>query len=200
MVAGSGRRQRDSDRAIRPRMGSEGRPGVNQRGVQREFWTLIAQGMGSEAAAVAVGVSTPVGSRWSRDGGGMPPISLAAPTGRYLSFAEREEIAIYRAQSYGVRQIARRVVDAERILTPRCPRTHPGTGGSDFIRRRRPHPRLPGGGRVRTWRSGCWPYRMRRILVESASRPAGLHCATRWIATLLGDDSCGGFHAARIRM
>jgi IS30 family transposase len=109
VVAGSGRRQRDSDRAIRPRMGSEGRPGVNQRVVRREFWTLIAQGMGSEAAAVAVGVSTPVGSRWFRDGGGMPPIRLAAPTGRYLSFAEREEIAIYRAQSFGVRQIARRV-------------------------------------------------------------------------------------------
>ena len=147
MVAGSGRRQRDSDRAIRPRMGSEGRPGVNQRGVQREFWTLIAQGMGSEAAAVAVGVSTPVGSRWFRDGGGMPPISLAAPTGRYLSFAEREEIAIYRAQSYGVRQIARRVVDAERI--PQVPsnpprhrgvRFHPASTPSPEAPRRRPSP------------------------------------------------------------
>jgi len=39
----------------------------------------------------------------------MPPITLAAPSGRYLSFAEREEVAILRAQDHGVREIARRV-------------------------------------------------------------------------------------------
>jgi IS30 family transposase len=39
----------------------------------------------------------------------MPPISLAPLSGRYLSFAEREEIAILRAQQQGVRAIARRV-------------------------------------------------------------------------------------------
>ena len=39
----------------------------------------------------------------------MPPISLAPPSARYLSFAEREEIAILRAQGAGVRDIARRV-------------------------------------------------------------------------------------------
>jgi IS30 family transposase len=39
----------------------------------------------------------------------MPPISLDEPTGRYLSFAEREEIALLRAQGVGVREIARRV-------------------------------------------------------------------------------------------
>lgn len=39
----------------------------------------------------------------------MPPISLAPPTGRYLSFAEREETAILHAQQHGVREIARRV-------------------------------------------------------------------------------------------
>ncbi|NYV72758.1 IS30 family transposase [Streptomyces sp. UH6] len=37
----------------------------------------------------------------------MPPISLAEPTGRYLTFEEREEIAILRAMSKGVREIAR---------------------------------------------------------------------------------------------
>lgn len=108
-MAGSGRRQRDADRAVQPKMGSEGRPGVNQRGVQREFWKRIGAGMESEAAAVAVGVSTPVGTRWFRDGGGMPPISLTDPSGRYLSFVEGEEIAILRAQRCGVREIARRV-------------------------------------------------------------------------------------------
>ena len=39
----------------------------------------------------------------------MPPVSLAPLSGRYLSFAEREEIAILRAQGLGVREIARRV-------------------------------------------------------------------------------------------
>ncbi|MFF9410787.1 IS30 family transposase [Streptomyces anandii] len=37
----------------------------------------------------------------------MPPISLAEPSGRYLTFEEREEIAILRAMSKGVREIAR---------------------------------------------------------------------------------------------
>ena len=49
------------------------------------------------------------GARWFRHAGGMPPISLDEPTGRYLSFAEREEIALLRAQDKGVREIARRI-------------------------------------------------------------------------------------------
>jgi IS30 family transposase len=39
----------------------------------------------------------------------MPSIGLALLSGRYLSFAEREEIAVLRAQGWGVRQIARRL-------------------------------------------------------------------------------------------
>ena len=39
----------------------------------------------------------------------MPPISLAPRSARYLSLAEREEIAILRAQGAGVRDIARRL-------------------------------------------------------------------------------------------
>lgn len=39
----------------------------------------------------------------------MPPLSLAEPTGRYLSFFEREEIALLRAQGEGVRAIARQL-------------------------------------------------------------------------------------------
>ena len=45
----------------------------------------------------------------SATAGGMPPISLAPLSGRYLSFAEREEIAILHAQRVGVREIARRL-------------------------------------------------------------------------------------------
>jgi IS30 family transposase len=77
--------------------------------VERTFWRLIASGVTSEDAAAEVGVSTPVGTRWFRHGGGMSPLSLAEPTGRYLSFAEREEIALLNAQDHGVREIARQI-------------------------------------------------------------------------------------------
>src|SRR3546814_20398055 len=36
-------------------------------------------------------------------------MTLAEPTGRYLSFVEREEIAILRAQGHGPREIGRRI-------------------------------------------------------------------------------------------
>ncbi len=39
----------------------------------------------------------------------MPPISLSPLSGRCLSFVEREEIAILRAQEHGAREIARRM-------------------------------------------------------------------------------------------
>ncbi len=102
------RRQWRADRALRPAMRSPGRPEPS-RAVQRQFWRLIATGITSAEAAVAVGVSVPVGIRWFRHAGGMPPISLAAPTGRYLSFEEREEIALLRAKQVGVREIARAI-------------------------------------------------------------------------------------------
>ena len=103
-----GRRQWAADRALRPAMRSPGRPEPS-RAVERAFWRLIARGVTSEDAAAEVGVSTPVATRWFRHAGGMPPISLAEPSGRYLSFAEREEIALLKAQDHGVREIARRI-------------------------------------------------------------------------------------------
>jgi IS30 family transposase len=65
--------------------------------------------MSSEAAAVQAGVSQAVGGRWFRESGGMRSISNTPLSGRYLSFTEREEIAILRAQDLAVREIARRV-------------------------------------------------------------------------------------------
>ena len=89
-------------------MRSPGRPEPS-RAVQREFWRLIATGLTTVEAAFEVGVSWPVGARWFRHAGGMPPISLDEPSGRYLSFAEREEIALLRAQGKGVREIGRSI-------------------------------------------------------------------------------------------
>jgi hypothetical protein len=87
-------------------MRSPGRPDPS-RVVQRQFWRLIATGVTTAEASLAVGVSWPVGARGFRHAGGMPPLSLAEPSGRYLMFEEREEIAILRAMSQGVREIAR---------------------------------------------------------------------------------------------
>ena len=89
-------------------MRSPGRPPV-RRDVERAFWVKIAEGLTSEDAAIACGVSGPVGSRWFRERGGMPSIELSPPSDRYLSFAEREEIALLREQGRGVRAIAREI-------------------------------------------------------------------------------------------
>ena len=58
---------------------------------------------------MAVGASQAAGSRWFRERGGMPTFMLAPLSGRYLSFEEREEIAMLKAQGTGVREIARRL-------------------------------------------------------------------------------------------
>jgi IS30 family transposase len=80
---------------------------------RRQFWASIAVGRSSEHAAVDAGISPVGGVRLFRRAGGMPPTHLCssskAPSGRYLSFAEREEISIMRAQGHGVRAIARQL-------------------------------------------------------------------------------------------
>ncbi len=105
---GGGKRQQ-AIRALRGPMWSPGRPPVARREGRVRFWQSIGTGATSEDAAAAAGVSLAVGSRWFRQAGGMPPISLAPVSERYLSFAEREEMAILHAQRVGVREIARRV-------------------------------------------------------------------------------------------
>jgi IS30 family transposase len=90
-------------------MRSPGRPPVAQREHRQRFWEAIADGLSSEDAAVVAGVSPAVGTRWFRESGGMPSVTQKPLSGRYLSFAEREEIAILRAQDRGVREIARQI-------------------------------------------------------------------------------------------
>jgi hypothetical protein len=90
-----------------------GRPPEARREDCRAFWSAIASGRLSEDAAVEAGVSPSVGVRWFRRAGGMPPTHLSRSSKplseRYLSFAEREDIAILRAQGHGVRAIARQL-------------------------------------------------------------------------------------------
>jgi len=104
-----GVKRRRSDRAGRPAMRSPGRPTAGRREHRQRFWAAIARGVSSEDAAAGAGVSPAVGVRWFREGGGMPTVTQAPLSGRYLSFVEREEIALLRAGGCGVREIARRV-------------------------------------------------------------------------------------------
>jgi len=90
--------------------------------------------MASEDAAVDAGVSPAVGTRWFREAGGMPPATLgpsAKPlSGRYLSFAEREEIALLRAQGSTVQDVAHRLERAASTISRELRRNAATRSGS----------------------------------------------------------------------
>jgi IS30 family transposase len=94
---------------------------------------LVAEGLSSEDAAMEVGVSQPVGFRWFREAGGMAPSHLSHASkplsGRYLTFAGREEIAMWRAQDLGVREIARRLGRAPSTISRELRRNAATRGG-----------------------------------------------------------------------
>jgi IS30 family transposase len=98
------KKHRRSARAGRAPLWSPGKPS-RRREHRQLFWAAIARGVTSDEAGRIAGLAENVGLRWFRENGGVPPC-LPPLSGRYLSFAEREEIAILRAQRYGVRAIA----------------------------------------------------------------------------------------------
>ena len=106
-------RKRRSDRCGRVALRSPGRPAAARREHHQRFWASIAVGRSTEDAASEAGVSPGVGGRWFRKAGGMGPVHYSQSSkplsGRYLSFAEREEIAILRVQEHGIRAIARKL-------------------------------------------------------------------------------------------
>ena len=116
--------------AGRPPMRSPGRPPVARREHRQRFWAAIGRGLPGEDAAVEAGVSQPVGTRWFREAGGMPPITQAPLSGRFLSFAEREEIAILHARGCGVREIARRTARSPSTVSRELRRSAATRGGS----------------------------------------------------------------------
>ena len=78
------------------------------RQLKREFWRLIATGMQSDAASRTLGLTRTTGIRWFGEAGGVPPLDVADPSGRFLSISEREEIAVVRGH-VSSREIARRL-------------------------------------------------------------------------------------------
>ena len=87
----------------------KGRPPAGRREHRVRFWEAIARGASTVDASAEAGVLWSVGVRWFRKAGGMPPLTLAPVSGRYLSFEEREEIAVLLAGDCGVREIARQL-------------------------------------------------------------------------------------------
>ena len=96
-------------RLYRGQIPSPGAPTVAWREDRVRFWAAIAEGSATDDAAVAARVSSPVGYRWFRHAGGVNPCLPSSVSGRYLSFSEREDLAILHAQKFGVREIARRL-------------------------------------------------------------------------------------------
>jgi IS30 family transposase len=80
------------------------------------------------------GVSAPVGVRWFRGAGGMPPTHLspsAKPAvGRYLTFPEREDIVIEVAKGTGINAIARKLGRSPSTISRELTRNAATRGGS----------------------------------------------------------------------
>ena len=125
-----GTQRRRSDRAGRAAMRSPGRPSVGRREERQRFWAAIARGVSSEDAAGEAGVSAAVGVRWFRESGGMPTVTQAPLSGRYLSLAEREEVAILRARECGVREIARSLCRSPSTISRELRRNAATRGGA----------------------------------------------------------------------
>lgn len=126
--------KRCSDRCTRGKLNSPGCPPVWQREQLSGFWQAIASGKTSEDAAVSVGVSAPVGARWFRNGGGMPPTHLAPSAklsdGRYLTFSEREDIALELAKGQSIRSIARKLGRSPSTISREVRRNAATRGGT----------------------------------------------------------------------
>src|SRR3954447_15979813 len=120
-------------RSTRAPLGSLGRPSVAGWAEQELFWQGIATGLSIEAAALKAGVSEAIGSRLFRKAGGMSPAMFRSSTkplsGRYLSLAEREEIALLNAQGHSMREIGRRLGRAGSTISRELDRNAATHGG-----------------------------------------------------------------------
>jgi len=85
-----------------------GRP-VVPGALRVRFWDGVRSGLGLREAAAAAGVHRHQAEAWFREAGGVKGNAPGAGRGRYLSLAEREEIAVGVAQGLAYREIARRL-------------------------------------------------------------------------------------------
>ncbi|EWT03533.1 integrase [Intrasporangium oryzae NRRL B-24470] len=111
----------------------QGRVRTRREEVSR-FWEQLLVCGSVEQAATRAGIAAATGRTIVHQAGGVRP-RLKEPSGRYLSFRERELIALWRGGGSGVREIARWLG------------RDPGTVSRELARNGRSHSRGPASGR-----------------------------------------------------
>ena len=126
--------RRRSERVLRDRLRSLGRPRCSVAGASATVLDVDRRGA-LERGRVDEGWSI-TASRvlWFRAAGGMAPSHLSRSSkpssGRYLSFVEREEIALLRAEGLGVREVAGRMGRAPSTISRQLRRNAATRGGN----------------------------------------------------------------------
>ena len=85
-----------------------GRPAA-PRALEAQFWEGIRSGLSVAEATLAAGAGQQMAQRWFRQAGGVKANGPRPAAGRYLSVAEREEIAVGLAAGEPLRRIAARL-------------------------------------------------------------------------------------------
>src|SRR5215210_2370105 len=167
----------------RSAMKSPGKPS-HRREVELWFWRESAQGLSSEDAAAAVGVSSAAGVRWFRERGGMATLLRDPASCRYLCFAEREEIAMLHAEGKGVREIAREIGRSPSTISRELRRNAATRGGkleyrasvaqwkAELVARRPKTAKLAGDERLREYVQDRLPGKVRRPDGTAVAGPA----------------------------
>jgi transposase, IS30 family len=106
---------------------------VELQHLRRAFWTGIRDGLSTVAAAGRAGVSDHVGRRWFGECGGVAPVELTEPKGRYLSLSEREELSRGVAARLGDAEIGRQLGRHRSTIWREKHRNgRPGRGADDY--------------------------------------------------------------------
>jgi transposase, IS30 family len=136
-----------------------GRPPV-PRAVQLEFWDGVRSGLAWRDAAAAAGARR-TAEGWFERAGGVRANGPGRVSGRYLSLAEREEIAVGLAAGEPLRVIAARLGRAPSTVSrevrrnsargARSYRALAAQGHAEFRARRPKAAKLAGNPRLRTW-------------------------------------------------
>jgi IS30 family transposase len=136
---------------------SRGRPPL-PRAVRAEFWAGVRAGLPVREAGVAAGASRGA-VRWFEAAGGVMANGPGPVTGRYLSLAEREEIALGLARGESYRQIGARLGRPASTISREVARNRGGRGyravaaqAATEMRAQRPKTaKLAGNRRLRGW-------------------------------------------------
>src|SRR5438034_11612146 len=142
-----------------------GRPAA-PRALGVQFWEGIRSGLGIQEAGRAAGVGQEIAFRWFKQAGGVKSNGPRPACGRYLSVAEREEIAIGLAAGEPVRASAARLGGSPSTISREVRRNS---------RARRQYRALAGPGQAQ-WRA-------RR---PKTARPAGNAGLRAWVQDKLG--------------